>query len=227
MKIKDLCEDERPREKLLEYGAGTLSKAELLAIIFRTGSGGKNAVELAQEVMRASEGSLTSLSSMSAERLCAIDGIGSGKAATLIAALELGKRFMGEVPDMESRITSPRKVFELMYPLMKGLKHEECWAIYLNRSNRVIRKERLSSGGMYETAVDTRILSRKALERSASGIILLHNHPSGDPTPGKADEKMTLSLRNALKTFDISLMDHVIISDGAYYSFADSQVYHK
>lgn len=229
MRIKELCTDERPREKMLEKGAAALSKAELLAIMIRTGTGRKNAIEIAHELLREADGSLTAASSMSIERLCTIKGLGPSKAVTIKSALELGKRFMEEASTvMDSpQLTSPQKVFEIMLPSMKGKTHEECWIIYLNRSNRIIGKERISSGGMTETTVDNRVLVRRALEKNACSVILVHNHPSGDPTPGKADISATISLRNAMRTCDISLVDHVIVSDDRFYSFADEQIYYK
>lgn len=229
MRIKELCEDERPREKMLEKGAAALSKAELLAIMIRTGTGRKNAIEIAHELLREADGSLTAASSMSIERLCSIEGLGPSKAVTIMSALELGKRFMEEASAvMDSpQVTSPQKVFEIMLPSMKGKTHEECWIIYLNRSNRIIGKERISSGGITETTVDNRVLVRRALEKNACSVILVHNHPSGDPTPGKADISATISLRNALRTCDISLVDHVVVSDDRFYSFADEQIYYK
>lgn len=227
MKIKDLCEDERPREKMLDKGPASLSMAELLAIVIRTGTGGRNALETAREVLRASGNSLTAASAMSVEKLCETEGIGPGKAVSIMAALELGKRFMSEASatDRAPQICSPKDVFMVTYPLLKGKRHEECWVLFLNRANRITGKERISSGGMSETTVDRRIIIRMALEKDASGIILIHNHPSGDPTPGSADIRCTETLRLALRTFDISLLDHVIISDSRYYSFADEQIY--
>lgn len=229
MKIHELCEDERPREKMLEKGAGALSKAELIAIMIRTGTGKKNAIEIARELLKTAGGSLTAASSMSIDSLCGIKGIGPSKAVAITAALELGKRFMEEASaaGRSPQICTPGKVYEVMLPIMKGKVHEECWALFLNRSNRIIGKERISSGGMTATTIDNRMLVRKALEKNACSIILVHNHPSGDPTPGIADISSTSALRHAVKTFDITLTDHVIISDDRYYSFADEQIYYK
>ena len=229
MKIKELCEDERPREKMLDKGAAALSKTELLAIMIRTGTGRKNAIEIARELLKAAGGSLITASSMSVEKICETEGLGKSKAVTIMAAMELGKRFMEEVSASSTaqQICSADKVYEVMLPIMKGKIHEECWAIYLNRSNRIVGKEKISSGGMSVTTVDNRILLRRTLEKNACAVILVHNHPSGDPTPGKADITVTGSLRNALKICDISLLDHVIISDERYYSFADEQVYYR
>lgn len=226
MKIKDLCADERPREKMLGKGASALSNAELLAILLRTGTEGRNALEVAQILLSAAGGSLTAASRMSVSELCRIDGIGTGKAVTIGAALELGKRLCSEVPDVRKNIIhSPADVYRELSSVMRGLQHEECWILYLSRNNRVISREQLSVGGQSETIVEVKSVVRRALDLRASSLILVHNHPSGDPHPGNADIKLTLNLRKALDTFDISLLDHVIVSDGRYYSFADEMEY--
>lgn len=226
MKIKDLCADERPREKMLGKGASALSNAELLAILLRTGTEGRNALEVAQILLSAAGGSLTAASRMSVSELCRIDGIGTGKAVTIGAALELGKRLCSEVPDVRKNIIhSPADVYRELSSVLRGLQHEECWILYLSRNNRVISREQLSVGGQSETIVEVKSVVRRALDLRASSLILVHNHPSGDPHPGNADIKLTLNLRKALDTFDISLLDHVIVSDGRYYSFANEMEY--
>lgn len=226
MKIKDLCADERPREKMLGKGASALSNAELLAILLRTGTEGRNALEVAQILLSAAGGSLTAASRMSVSELCRIDGIGTGKAVTIGAALELGKRLCSEVPDVRKNIIhSPADVYRELSSVLRGLQHEECWILYLSRNNRVISREQLSVGGQSETIVEVKSVVRRALDLRASSLILVHNHPSGNPHPGNADIKLTLNLRKALDTFDISLLDHVIVSDGRYYSFADEMEY--
>lgn len=226
MKIKDLCADERPREKMLGKGASALSNAELLAILLRTGTEGRNALEVAQILLSAAGGSLTAASRMSVSELCRIDGIVTGKAVTIGAALELGKRLCSEVPDVRKNIIhSPADVYRELSSVLRGLQHEECWILYLSRNNRVISREQLSVGGQSETIVEVKSVVRRALDLRASSLILVHNHPSGDPHPGNADIKLTLNLRKALDTFDISLLDHVIVSDGRYYSFADEMEY--
>lgn len=225
MKIKELCMDERPREKLLEKGAGSLSNAELLAILLRTGTGSMNVVDVARELLKKGEGKLNSVARMPVEVLCDIKGIGKDKAATISAAFELGKRYAHEsVITNKSSISSPKEVFRLMIPHMKNLDHEECWIMFLNRANYLISKEKISIGGVDSTTVDNRTILRKAIEKKASGIILVHNHPSGSPVPGTADINATKSLDRALKACDISLLDHVIIAEDSYFSFADEVV---
>ena len=225
MRMKELCNDERPREKLLEKGPEALSNAELLAIMLRSGTGKMNAIDLGRELVRCGGGRLNSVAAMPTERLCALDGIGPSKAATIVAAFELGRRAFSEtaMADLKT-ISHPRLVYQLMIPHMKGLDHEECWVLFLNRANRLIGKEMMSSGGLESTVIDCKTIVRRALERKASSAILVHNHPSGSPLPGQADIKQTAMLKKALDTCDISLMDHVIITEDSYYSFADERI---
>lgn len=222
MKMKDLCRDDRPREKLLDKGARTLSSAELLAILLRTGTGKMNVVEVARELLKSAGSSLHAVSTMSLERLCEISGIGPDKAATVSAAFELGRRSEAErVASDRMIISSPKDVFRLMLPDMRGLEHEEFWIVFLNRANHVIGKERMSVGGLESTTVDTKAVLRRALDRKASGVIMVHNHPSGSALPGRADITQTDLIRKALRVCDIQLLDHVVVADGGWYSFAD------
>ena len=226
MKIKELYHDERPRERLLAHGPESLSNVELLAVILRAGTREKNAVELARGLLDESHGTVGGLAEMSIDRLLEFSGIGSAKAATLSAAFELGRRCATEKITKERKsISSPSTVFRLMIPHMKSLDHEECWALYLNRANHLICKEMMSSGGLDSTVMDCKMIVRRALEKKASGIILVHNHPSGSPLPGTADIKQTQLLKKALSTCDISLLDHVVIAESSYYSFADECCY--
>lgn len=222
MKMKDLCRDDRPREKLLDKGARTLSSAELLAILLRTGTGKMNVVEVARELLKSAGSSLHAVSTMSLERLCEISGIGPDKAATVSAAFELGRRSEAErVASDRMTISSPKDVFRMMLPDMRGLEHEEFWIVFLNRANHVIGKERMSVGGLESTTVDTKAVLRRALDRKASGVIMVHNHPSGSALPGRADITQTDLIRKALRVCDIQLLDHVVVADGGWYSFAD------
>lgn len=225
MKIRDLCANERPREKMLEKGASTLSSAELLAILLRTGTGKRNVLEVAQILLKQADGRLDSLATMSVDALCGIDGIGPSKAVTLVAAFELGRRWFSEGAAIERRkITSPEDVFHMMFPLLRNLGNEECWVLYLNSSNICLGKERLSVGGMEATVLDTKILLRRVCEKKASGVILIHNHPSGNSMPSVADINQTRAMRTALKACGISLVDHVIIGLRNYYSFSDETI---
>lgn len=225
MRIKELSYDDRPREKMLSKGPAALSNAELLAILIRTGDSQRNAVELSREIMSALDGSVSALASVSLESLCGIPGIGVGKALAISAAIELGRRFCADsgAPD-KTPVTSPETVYRIMMAHLKGLDHEECWVLYLNRANYVIGKETLSTGGISSTTIDTKVLVRKALEKKASSLILIHNHPSGSPRPGADDIRVTRTIRRAVEPFDISLMDHIIFADDRYFSFSDEKM---
>ncbi len=217
--------DERPREKMLARGADALSNAELLAILLRTGTGKMNVIDVSREVLKAAGGKLNGIASMSVERLCDIGGIGPTKAVTLAAAFELGRRAAAEsIIDSKTAISSSKTVFRMMLPNLKGLDHEECWILFLNRANYLISKEKVSSGGLDSTTLDTKTITRKALEKKATGIIVVHNHPSGSSIPGNADIEATRQLERALRTCDISLLDHVIIAENNYYSFSDEEM---
>ena len=225
MKLKELNIEERPGERLIAKGSSALGNAELLAILLRTGSGNKNVLEMSHELLAAA-GSLTELSAMSIDKMQAIGGIGKNKAATVTAAFELGRRFAAEGSRSPCRaITNASQIFSIMFPVLKGIDHEECWILYLNRANHILYKEKVSIGGLSSTTIDTNSILRKAIEKKADGIILVHNHPSGNPQPGKADVVETERLKKAAETFSISMLDHVIISDSGYYSFADQMIY--
>ncbi|MBQ2104717.1 MAG: DNA repair protein RadC [Bacteroidales bacterium] len=222
MKIKELCESERPREKMLSGGAEALSSGELLAVLLRTGSSGKNVLELSQEILSCANGSLITLSGMSLGHLLEIDGMGKGKAATIMACFELGRRLFAERSAInKTPITSPKKVFELIIPTMLGLDHEECWVIFLNTAQYCTGMQRLSSGGQSATIVDVKEVIRLALERKAAHIVLTHNHPSGNPRPSQEDLRQTAALKKALTPMGIGLIDHVIVCDDCYFSFSD------
>ena len=225
MKISEMRSDERPREKLVARGVKSLDDSELIAIILRTGTGKKNAVETAAELLASADNRLSVLADFSVEKMTGIKGIGTDKAVSVAAAMELGKRFVYEKnTGKKESVTNPGQITGMMYPVLKGLSHEECWCIFLNRANYIIGKEMLSKGGMSATILDVKIIIRKALEKKAHGIILVHNHPSGNPMPGTHDVEQTANLKKAAATFDISLVDHIIIADDKYYSFADEEV---
>ena len=225
MRLKELCLDDRPREKMVEKGPAALSNAELLAIMIRTGTGKMNVVEVARALLHSAEGRLNTIADMSLDKLCSISGIGPGKAVTIAAAFELGRRSAAELIIAERiSVSSPKVVFRMMLPLLRGLDHEECWVIFLNRANYVLGKERMSVGGLESTVVDVKSILRRALEKKASGVILVHNHPSGSAMPGQADIRQTGLLKKALQTCEIQLLDHVIVAEDSWYSFADEQL---
>jgi DNA repair protein RadC len=222
MKLKELCSDERPREKMMDKGAAALSNAELIAILLRTGTGRMNVLELSQQLLRIAEGKLNNIMNMTCDSLCQINGIGPGKAITVAAAFELGRRSSLEsIIDDKTSISNPRSVFRMMLPLLRGLDHEECWGIFLNRANYVIGKECFSKGGLDSTVLDIKSIVRKSLERKACGIIIVHNHPSGSRHPGEHDKAQTKRLLAAASSCDIELIDHIIIAGNNYFSFLD------
>ena len=225
MRLKELCLDDRPREKMLEKGPGALSNAELLAIMIRTGTGKMNVVDVARTLLSSAEGRLNAIADMPMERLCSVSGIGRSKAVTIAAAFELGRRCSMElaVPDKVA-VSSPKVVFRMMLPFLRGLDHEECWAMFLNRANYVLGKERMSVGGLESTVMDVKAILRRALDRKASGVILVHNHPSGSAMPGQADIRQTAVLKKALQTCEIQLVDHVVVAEDSWYSFADERL---
>lgn len=225
MKLKELCPDELPREKMIDKGAAALSNAELIAILLRTGTGRLNVVDVARELLKSADGKLNNLQCMPPERLCETEGIGLSKAVTVAAAFELGRRcYIEAAVENKHSITRPREVYMMMHPLMKGLDHEECWVLFLNRANYLIAKERMSSGGLDSTILDPKTIVRKALEKKATSVILVHNHPSGNPMPGSNDIRETGKLKKGLETCGIDLTDHIIIADDCFYSFADEQL---
>lgn len=226
MKLKDFCESERPRERLLSSGASALSNSELLAILLRNGDKDHNAVELGQQLLQSADGRLGNLFNMSSSRMCSLPGIGPAKAAVVIAAFELGKRFLNEESGIEKKpIVSARTVYEIMIPALKGKQHEECWLLLLNDNNYLLSKMMLSSGGGRSTVIDVRHIIRHCIEHNASGLILVHNHPSGNPRPSDADLKQTEVLHDAASSVRIELLDHVVFCDDQYFSFSDNKLY--
>jgi DNA repair protein RadC len=225
MRIKDMIPEERPREKMRLRGARALSNAELIAILLGSGTGGKNVMEIAQELLATADGKLTLLWAMPLERIIQQKGVGEVRAYSIAAAMELGRRSMAENAISDKRpVTSPEMVFRLMMPCLRNLDHEECWAIYLNRANYILGKEMICSGSLESTLVDARRIVRRAIEKQSSQVVLVHNHPSGSPLPGQADIHQTDRVRNALASVEISLMDHVIIADDSFFSFSEERV---
>ena len=204
---------------MLERGASALTSAELLAILLRTGTDEKSALDLARELLQGSGNSLHDLSNCSLESLMAVKGVGSAKAVTLMAAFEAGRRSLVAGKDTDRTIYDARSALEVITPLIGHLDHEECWVLFLNRNNRLIAKERLSSGGVNATVFDVKMVVKRAVEKLASGIILIHNHPGGNPMPSKADRRRTAELRKAAEVLDIALLDHIIVGGDKFYSF--------
>ena len=224
--MKDICATERPREKMLGKGAAALNEAELLAVLLRSGTRETGVVDLANQLLSLAEGSLVKLFSMRYADMKAVSGIGPEKACSIMAACELGRRFLEEEARVsKTPLTTARRVFELMIPSMKGMGHEEFWVLFLNKNNRLLGKECLSSGGMDSTVIDNRMVMKACVQKGACSIILAHNHPSGDPKPSHEDIKRTEALRKACSAFGVGLLDHVIVSDGCFWSFADDRLY--
>ncbi|MCU0455258.1 MAG: DNA repair protein RadC [Bacteroidales bacterium] len=222
MKITDWAVEDRPREKLVTKGTASLSDAELLGILISSGTKNKSAVDLGRELLAMANNNLNHLGKLSVAELKKIRGIGPARAVTIAAALELGRR--RKLSDTEDlfQIRSSKDVADIFQPIMSDLLHEEFWILFLNRSNRIINRMKLSQGGISGTVTDVRIVMKKAVECLASGIIVCHNHPSGNLNPSESDTKITKKIRDAGELMDIQLLDHLIITDKDYYSFADN-----
>jgi DNA repair protein RadC len=222
LKITDWAVEDRPREKLYKKGTSSLSDAELLAILIGSGTRKRSAVDLGRELLSLVNNNLNSLGKLSISDLTRIHGIGNARAVTIAAALELGRRRkLAEVPEVP-QIKCSKDVFDLLNPLLSDLTHEEFWILFLNRSNKVINKMKLSQGGISGTVTDVRLVMKKAIENLASGIIVCHNHPSGNLNPSESDTRITQKIKEAGNIMDIQLLDHLIISEKDYYSFADN-----
>jgi len=220
--IKSWAEDDRPREKMLKKGKQNLSDVELLAILIGSGSRKDTAVGLSQKILKAVENNLNELGKVSLAELMRFNGIGEAKALTIAAALELGRRRQLSGFINRPQILSSKDGYNCIAPILMDLDHEEFWIILLNRANKVISKEQISSGGVSGTVVDAKIIFKKTLEISpASSIILCHNHPSGNTKPSQADIDLTKKLKVAGETLDILVLDHLIIAESSYFSFAD------
>jgi len=222
--IKQWSQDDQPREKLLNKGKAALSDAELVAILIGSGNKNESAVDLCKRILASVDNNLSELGKLSTKQLMAFKGIGEAKSVTIAAALELGRRRRGEEALEKKKITSSVSVFELMQPIIGELPHEEFWIIYMNNSNKVIQKNQLSKGGITGTLVDVRLALKNALEVGATGIILAHNHPSGTLKPSTADKQLTQKLTTAGESLDIKVLDHLIITEKAYFSFADENL---
>ncbi len=219
--IKNWNQDDRPREKMRLKGRSSLSNAELLAIIIGSGSGRESAVSLAKKILAAADHNLNSLGRLSLARLMTFHGVGEAKAVSIAAALELGRRRTREDLPERHRITNSAGVYRFLQPLIGELPHEEFWVLYLNNSNRIMKTEQLSKGGITGTLVDIRLALKFALEVNATALILAHNHPSGTLLPSEADKQLTSKFKTAANSLDIKLLDHLIVTEKEYYSFAD------
>ena len=222
--IKNWSQDDRPREKLRDKGKNVLSDAELLAILIGSGNRNESAVELSKRIMLSIKGNLNALGKLSLKQLMEFKGIGEAKAIAIAAALELGRRRQMEAAIVRSKRKSSQSVYDHMQPIIGELPHEEFWILYLNNSNEILLKQQLSKGGITGTLVDIRLVLKQALELNSVAIILTHNHPSGALKPSEADQKLTQKLKKAAQSIDIKVLDHLIITEKAYFSFADENL---
>lgn len=222
LSIKSWAEEDRPREKLLLKGKAALSDAELIAILLRTGVKGTSALDLAKKILQKAANNLNELGKLSVSDIKKLEkGLGDTKAITIVAALELGRRRQASEIREKPVIKSSRDLFDYIYPDVADLRHEEFYAIYLNRANRVIAHKHISTGGVSGTVADVRIVMKHAVEMLASSVIAVHNHPSGNLKPSQQDIDLTKRLKEAGRVLEIQLLDHLIIGEKNYYSFAD------
>lgn len=224
LSITDWSAQDRPREKFAAQGATALSDAELLAILLRTGNASENAVELAKRILLTCDNQLYHLSNISLNELSSIKGIGSAKATTLLAAIELGKRIRSSIVEEKQQIKEASDVIELMQHRIADIKHEEFWAIFLNQSAKILSIKQISKGGLTSVSVDQRILLQEAILQSATNVIVCHNHPSGSVSPSIPDKQLTRTLQEACNTLNINLLDHIILHKDNYFSFAEKGI---
>ena len=223
--IQDWAPVERPREKFLEKGAESLSDAELLAILIRSGNRNENAIDLARKILAAAENNLQTLRKFSYKDYRKFKGIGAGKALSIMAAFELAARCEQHMAPVMARIHSSQMAASTVVPILRDLGHEECWVLYLNKANRLLGKERISSGGLDATVVDTRLIIKSAIERGSCQIILAHNHPSGIALPSQEDVSTTQRVSTALDAVDVVLADHLVIADDDFTSMVQCGFY--
>lgn len=219
--IKDWSVEDRPREKLLNAGVSSLSNAELIALLIGSGTKEQNAVDVARNILASVKNNLHDLGKMKIEELKSVKGIGPARAITLMAAVELGSRRTGSYPEEKITIKNSQTAYELLYPIIGELEHEEFWIIILNRAHKVVKTEKISQGGLTGTIIDTRMILKHALDKKATSLIISHNHPSGNKKPSEADISITRKIRDAAQIMDISVLDHIIVAGKNYLSFAD------
>ncbi len=221
LNINQWAEEDRPRERFVQLGASALSKAELLAILIGSGSPKESAVDLMKRVLKDCDDNLNTLGKMSLQELMDYNGIGEAKAVTILAACELGKRRQGEAAMHREQITSAQDIYECLHPKMQDLDVEQAWVLLLNQNYKLIKAERLSSGGITETAVDVRQIMKMAVLNNATVVALAHNHPSNNPHPSSDDDRITQRVKKACEIMRLHFLDHVIVTDGHYYSYHD------
>lgn len=222
--IKSWAEEDRPREKMIEKGAVALSDAELIAILIGSGTKEETAVDLAKILLKNNNNDLNLLGKLDINDFCKLKGIGKARAVTIAAALELGRRRKGAEKQNKIRVNTSFDIYEIFVPLLADIPYEEFWMLFLNRSNGIIDKIKISQGGIDRTIADVKLIVKSAVNCLATSAVAVHNHPSGNLKPGQEDINVTLKIKSALRYFDISLIDHLIISDNGYYSFTDEGI---
>jgi DNA repair protein RadC len=222
LSIKQWAEEDRPREKLMHKGKSALTDAELIAILLRTGVKGNSALDIAKKLLHHVNGDLNELGKLNVNELKKLEkGLGETKATTMVAALELGRRRQASDVREKPVIRSSRDSFEYIYPELADLPHEKFYVLYLNKANKIIQHKEIGSGGISGTVADIKLILKTAIELLASGIVAIHNHPSGNLKPSQADIELTRKLKHSAALMDILLLDHLIIGEKKYYSFAD------
>ncbi|MCR4965496.1 MAG: DNA repair protein RadC [Bacteroidales bacterium] len=222
--LADWSDQDKPREKFVQQGPSVLSDAELIAILLRTGNATENAVELSKRILATCHNSLNTLANVTLEDLRKIHGIGQVKAVTLMAAFELGRRIRAEAVEQSRVVKNSADMMELIQPKIAHLKHEEFWIILLNQAANILKMVQIGKGGLTSTTVDVRLIMQEALVQKATGIILCHNHPSGSVRPSNLDKSLTNQVKEAAALLNIRVMDHIIVSGNAYFSFADEGI---
>ena len=222
--IKQWAKDDRPREKLLAKGPQSLSDSELLAILILNGNKEKSALDLAKDVLQLGKNNLPELGKLTVRELTKVRGIGEAKAVAIVAALEIGRRRQALASREKSIVTSSADVATYLQTLLRDHRHEVFAVLFLNRANKINHFQIISEGGITGTVADPRVILKKALEENAVSLILCHNHPSGSLKPSRADEELTKKIKEAATYFDIKVLDHLIVSDDGYYSFADEGI---
>jgi len=221
LKIMSWAEEDRPREKLVNKGKAVLTDAELLGILLGSGTKNLTAVDLAKQILASVNNDLNKLAKLNVNELQKFNGVGLAKAITIVSALELGRRRNESESSKSEKITSAKDVYQVMRPLLLDLDTEEFWIILLNRSNHIIKKDRISSGGVSGTVVDPKVIFKSAIQNLASSFILIHNHPSGNIQPSQDDIEITRKLSQSGKTLELPVLDHLIFTNDKYFSFAD------
>ena len=224
LKMKDWALQDRPREKLLEKGRQALTDAELIAILIGSGTTTMSAVDVAKVILKEIDNDINRLARLSVKELIRFKGIGEAKAISIVSALELGRRRKPDIFDEKPKMVHPDIVYNYIKSEILDLVHEEFWVLLLNRANQVLRKVRISIGGLSSTSVDQRIIFKAALEESATGIILVHNHPSGNLKPSEMDLKITKKIAESGKILDIQVFDHLIVTNSGYFSFQEQSL---